>query len=63
MVSQSTPRVTKKAVLPSLREEQDDASKIVRSKYATQAELPVTDQYTLKPSLLRLSKMTVADLK
>lgn len=52
-----------KPILSSLREEQDDASKIVRSKYVSQGELPVTDQYTLKPSLLRLSKMTVADLK
>ena len=35
-----------------------------QSKLATEADLPtITDEYTLKPSLLRLGKMTVSELK
>jgi hypothetical protein len=57
------PKKKKETSLVTPLREEDDVANIVRTKKATEADLPTSSEYTLKPSLLRLSKMTVSELK
>ena len=57
------PKKKREVPLMTPLREDNDVANIVKTKKATEADLPTNERYILKPSLLRLSKMTVSELK